>query len=1228
MLPTIPDSFVVSFMVSERETLHSRRIRFGLLGGSRPPRACPAQALAWQWSKSPVRAAGRPSGWVYNSQSVTGRQMKLLAAGCILFGTLVMSGCAYPGPNLGRSAMPGAVLTQQKTSSQAPSVPPRATPAATEPEANPPSAVASASAPKPGPSDDKAADAPAAGTRDGVAPMESAKGQPPLSTDASKAQDDASSAARPSPGQPPKRPAAEPVPVQATTAGSVPLVDLVLGLLFLAVTIIFIIRYLCSGSAHARKQVHGRVAQFDRILREQNEVLQAVQRTVADAGRDYIAAVRRTYLQAVSLDEIRRVAPGVRLQPLYARGMHTLLDCQGWSAGNLLQVRGIGPDSATRIAAACGELTRVTMARPIRLPEVSDGTIAARQLYERIHALRRVQTLLDGQREALGAVLKDLEPKGNLIHSRTSFLRWLLGSELKGSLKEALDEARVVEKLMLPEGDWGHALAQGTARLSGATQASSGGVGYDNIAADATANAAFYRSALSGLLGPQTVQSPDRVSSTAQPPRLPSASPSQPITIQVSIGGPSVYSIPGGRPAETAAKCWVPANIEKNIGGFTIPGGLNYVGRNLRSVKQYTTEPALIDPALETMRSAADCHVRMLSYWSSYTLATPEARASYLQWLASGKCDPAADVGYVFLFFTDWSGGLWPTRPVIRAPGPKSQQFSTKCGGCGPFTDQTGALTHTRRAFSNSRRQSARPSGVPRKQKNLRLLKEAGFPLISGAGSGCWLVWKSLFRRIWLTPGSTTTRERVFLPQPNGAPSRWRLFFRRNTSGVLRTGLMLPANRTQLKLTYKPASASFGGPFSKDAGLPDVSVLSTVYTKLNVVATDCFQQIDSYSRFVARHGGRERSFEALALLPATLWPDPIKQALCVLKKQAAGSQEAVVMRFSEILRLFPEAAAPAKSSYASFCGTLGGIGLGIEPDIRFGAAMPGQDDPVSLFPSDMPEKTSGAFGITALLVQLASFVAGADGEFSDEEAQKLREHIHSRPGLTLPEQQRLVARMATYREKAPSSSSLKKAMESIEPLTRTAIVDLLLTILHADGAVSPAEVKALEVIYAIMGIDAAALYAKLHALAVHDSAAEPIAARKNGAMRLNAAKIEELKAVSAAVTDKLTVIFNSGADQEAPREARQEQSEQPSEGSPSTLLGLDPAHADLLTVLLGRPNWTRAEFEELCADKCLMPDGAIERINEAAYEKFDQPVIDGEDPLEISSQLLLEEKTA
>ena len=38
-------------------------------------------------------------------------------------------------------------------------------------------------------------------------------------------------------------------------------------------------------------------------------------------------------------------------------------------------------------------------------------------------------------------------------------------------------------------------------------------------------------------------------------------------------------------------------------------------------------------------------------YWPSYSTATPVARHAYLQWLANGRCDPLASIGYVFLFF-------------------------------------------------------------------------------------------------------------------------------------------------------------------------------------------------------------------------------------------------------------------------------------------------------------------------------------------------------------------------------------------------------------------------------------------------------------------------------------------------------------------------------------------------------------------------------------------------
>jgi hypothetical protein len=67
----------------------------------------------------------------------------------------------------------------------------------------------------------------------------------------------------------------------------------------------------------------------------------------------------------------------------------------------------------------------------------------------------------------------------------------------------------------------------------------------------------------------------------------------------------------------------------------------------------------------------------------------------------------------------------------------------------------------------------------------------------------------------------------------------------------------------------------------------------------------------------------------------------------------------------------------------------------------------------------------------------------------------------------------------------------------------------------------------------------------------------------------------------------------------------------------NTLLGLDPEHAAFLRVLVTRTSWPRHELEDAAADMELMLDGALERINEAALDQFDEPLIEGEDPLEV-----------
>jgi hypothetical protein len=73
-----------------------------------------------------------------------------------------------------------------------------------------------------------------------------------------------------------------------------------------------------------------------------------------------------------------------------------------------------------------------------------------------------------------------------------------------------------------------------------------------------------------------------------------------------------------------------------------------------------------------------------------------------------------------------------------------------------------------------------------------------------------------------------------------------------------------------------------------------------------------------------------------------------------------------------------------------------------------------------------------------------------------------------------------------------------------------------------------------------------------------------------------------------------------------------------------SVAGLDSPHSTLLRLLAGRNTWTRAELEHRCAELKLLPDGAIDRLNEAAYDAAGDPLVEGEDPIDINTEVAQE----
>ena len=169
---------------------------------------------------------------------------------------------------------------------------------------------------------------------------------------------------------------------------------------------------------------------------------------------------------------------------------------------------------------------------------------------------------------------------------------------------------------------------------------------------------------------------------------------------------------------------------------------------------------------------------------------------------------------------------------------------------------------------------------------------------------------------------------------------------------------------------------------------------------------------------------------------------------------------------------------------------------------------------------------------------------------------------------------------------------------------------------YADNKISPNEVKVLEKIYKALNLDVQSLYGKLHGT----GSDEPVTVRpplpKSGGFsipnppkpdtgfQLDMNRVAALKNESKKVTDMLVAIF----EQDVVTESLMPQIQIGESDADDNLLGLDNVHSNLIKLLCSRVQWSRLELEEIAADGDMMLDGALEHINEAAYDSFDAPL--------------------
>jgi uncharacterized tellurite resistance protein B-like protein len=738
---------------------------------------------------------------------------------------------------------------------------------------------------------------------------------------------------------------------------------------------------------------------------------------------------------------------------------------------------------------------------------------------------------------------------------------------------------------------------------------------------------------VAGILGlishSSSVATKTRPARRAQPSET--AGPSLQFT--VSIRGPGHVS---EQPTSTNGDAYWKGLALKD----TDLGGWIYTGKGLAAVSGYGIEPALVDSGLPVDLSVRECSVRRLSYWPSYAGASPQARGAYVHWLSTGRQDPAADLGYVFLYFYGLerralhdalaSETARAELPAIRAEVERLLGIYTSSGS---FQGYAGSLLDILNSKHVAIRRYEQAPPPLRRGRDLTFEHRLALAECSADGKPLPAEWAYA----WFVADATTSLR----TSAARCPDEFRRLFLLRYREVFGDGMILPQNQTRLKLHHRPASPTFGYSFAGQAttlDLPDVAVLTGPVKKLQALAESCYVRLDSYSRFVRSHGDLANTFDALVELPLELWPAALREPVDDARALVERSGRTLALPFEELRSWFPGWQLINSHKLRSLCRVLAEAGLGMEPDVRFGGSVPSTGSTVVLFADDAPTaaaEPSARYSAAALTLQLGAAVAVADGESSDIEKSLLTRQLGEQLQLNESERRRLQARLRLLLIVPPKLTGLKSQVGALDAAHRDAIGEFLALVALADGVVTPSEVSALEKAFRLLRLDPQSVYSKVHVAAtepvavrpaIPEAAGHPIlgrpAAGRGAALRLDPSKVAALRADSERVSAILGSIFAPEVIESEPVVASV--APDTSEPKETLLMGLGAEHSAFVRTLLTRARWTRAELEELAGDRGFMLDGTLEQVNDAAIAKYDKLLLEGVDPVDVNQEVTRE----
>ncbi|MCC8194064.1 MAG: TerB N-terminal domain-containing protein [Deltaproteobacteria bacterium] len=700
------------------------------------------------------------------------------------------------------------------------------------------------------------------------------------------------------------------------------------------------------------------------------------------------------------------------------------------------------------------------------------------------------------------------------------------------------------------------------------------------------------------------------------------------ITISTSTSygyGDDSSSRPKGSPA-----VWYGPGKPVEVKGLTIPG-MVYVGENLPDQSGYYNDASLINPKLKVVNADPWQHGEEMGYWSSYSRIPAQCRGAYLKWHATGRSEPEANIGYVFLFFYGLERRLfldgreqWISEPERQAIVGEVRRLLSIYGSNRSFKGYANNLLAMEWVLFQSHEEIPDYINLTESyssdpfQIQLARTVAAKAPLSPSMA----IQWLALHPEFGLrTPARRCAKE-------------FRELFAQRYMEKYGEGIVIPPNKKTLSISYHAASPSLRGMRLDFTELPDPFMLTAPLKKIHAIAETCTDELDAYSRYLGRKGGEPESLAALALLPKDLVPNaPAAAKMKDVLSTVTGSRPALLKtaKLYEILGEEPPVQLGKKDA-ENLSAFVEKLGFGLIPDIRYYGTRPDSNSSVVVFPHGhgVDFKPSGEFRLVGAMVRLGAMVSQSDGNVSPHEEEVLKNLILDNRRLTGIEKDSLLAYLHWSLYTPQGTAGLKQKLVEIGESEKAAVSRILISVAHADGYIDPKEVKQLEKLYTSLGFEKSQVLRDIHAasadvpvtVALREQETTHAIPQPAGATRafvLNEELIRIREQETRQVRDVLENIFAEDVEELASVEVS-EQTSQPS----SPLEGLDEAHQTLFARLAEQTHWERSAVYEMCKELGLMLDGAMEVLNEWAFETVNAPLLDDGDPIYFDTELAKE----